>query len=402
MQNYLFGVDVGSSTLKGAVWRAEKGAGRLAAYAKIPTEGVKRGVVQDVDEVASGLTKLTEELEKMSGVELERAVVGVGGVHLENRPSKGTVIVARSDKVVTEEDITRVHDMAKSYAIAPNRETLHIIPRSYALDGVGGLRDPIGMEGYHLDLESYVVDALVPALRFLERAFELAGIEREMLVASPLAAARAVLTKRDQDVGSVAVDIGGDTTSIGVFEEDTLSHLAVLPIGSSNVTNDIALALKIPIEAAEAIKIDVATVMAQKIEKRDSITLSRYVDGANENISKRFIADIIQARAEEILEYVANELKKIDKLGKLAGGAVFLGGGARLQGIETLAKKELRMPARIATLDHLARFLPESCDLEYLTVCGLVLYGLDERGELQSSRTSFWGRLRKIADIFIP
>lgn len=382
MNRFIFGLDIGTSSIKGAVLRQAGGKGRgraLAAYSEQPMEiGLQRGVIRDAEEVAAKIGHLVEELERMTGERLNRAIVGVGGVHIESRFSKGSVIVSRSDRLVMKEDIERALEMSKGMAMVPNRQIVHIIPRAYALDGVGGIANPVDMEGYHLDAEAFIIDGLSPAMNMLEKALEMADVKPEMLVAGTLAGSRAALSRRDREEGAVAIDIGGATTSVAVFEEDNLVHIAVLKCGGRDITKDIALALKLPIETAEALKIEVGSAILQGIEKKETIMLSRHLEGADENISKRYIAEIIEAKTEEIFDFIEQELKKVDKFGKLASGSVIFGGGARLRGIEAVARKALRMTSRIGSFDHLARHFSETPGLQFFNACGLILWGLDE------------------------
>lgn len=409
MSRYIFGLDIGTSSIKGAVWRPQGrqvGSGTLAAYAEHPVEtGIQKGVIRDVEETANRVGHLVEELERIAGERVTRGIVSVGGVHIESRLSKGSVIVARPDRLVTPEDVERAHEMSKGMAMVPNRRVIHIIPRSYALDGVGGIANPVEMEGYHLDAETFIIDGLSPAMNVLEKVLEMADVKSERMIAGPLAGSRAALSRRDREEGAVAIDIGAATTSLAVFEEDNLVHTAVLKYGGHDITKDIAIALKLPVEAAETIKIEVGSAMPQGIEKKETVMLSRHIEGSDESIGKRYIAEIIEAKVEEIFDFVAEELKKVDRLGKLAAGAVIFGGGARLRGIEAVAKKPLRMTCRIATFDHLARHFPEMPGLQFFNACGLILWGLDElAGEGRGAPRGFapLAKLKGVFRIFLP
>jgi cell division protein FtsA len=393
MSRYIFGLDIGTSSVKGVLWRPagrEATSGTLAAYAEHPVEtGIQKGVIRDVEEISNRVGHLVEELERMVGERVTRGIVSVGGVHLESRLSKGSVIVSRPDRMVTPEDVQRALEMSRGMATVPNRQVIHIIPRSYALDGVGGISNPVDMEGYHLDAETFIIDGLAPAMSVLEKVLEMADVKAERMIAGPLAGARAALSRRDREEGAVAIDIGASTTSLAVFEEDNLVHTAVLKCGGHDITKDIAIALKLPVEAAETLKIEVGSATPQGIEKKEAVMLSRHIEGADENISKRYIAEIIEAKVEEIFDFVAQELKKVDRLGKLPAGAVIFGGGARLRAIEAVARKPLRMTCRIGTFDHLARNFPETPGLQFFNACGLILWGLDElAGENQGSGRS--------------
>jgi cell division protein FtsA len=413
-QRHIFALDIGTSAIKGAVWRPanRKGAsGSITAFAEHPVEtGMQRGVIRDPEEIANRTAHLVEELERISGEKISHGLIGVGGAHLESRSAKGSVVVSRPDRTVSSEDIERALEISRSMAFLPNRDTLHIIPRSYGLDGVGGIVNPLEMQGYHLDAETFIIDGFLPALSSLDKTLELANIRADRKVALPLAGARAALTRRDREEGVIAIDIGGSTTSLAVFEEDNLAHVAVLKQGGHDITQDIGKALKLPLDAAETLKLETGSATTQNIDKKETIMLSRHFEGADERISKRYIAEIIEAKAEEIFDLVAQELKKIDRFGNLAAGAVIFGGGARLRGIEVLAKKSLKMTSRFATPSHLLQHFSETPGLQFYNVCGLILWALDEAGgEGTGSLLAGAGRIRgswkKIKDflkIFLP
>lgn len=409
----IFGLDIGTFSIKGVVWRApdRKGVvGKIIAYAEQPLEtGIQRGVIRDAEEVAAGVERLMEELERMSGERVTRGFVGIGGAHLESRLAKGSVVVARPDRIVSREDITRVLEMARATSQLPNREVLHIVPRFFALDGVGGINDPLEMQGYHLDVEAFIIDGFASALNSLEKVLEISDIRSSSKIALPLAGARAALTSRDREEGVVAIDLGDSTTSIAIFEETNLIHAAVLKQGGHDITQDIGKALKLPLVAAESLKLEVSSALSQGIDKREMIALSRHFEGANENISKRYVAEIIEAKVEEIFDLVAQELKKADRFGNLAAGAVIYGGGARLRGMESVAKKTFKMTSRIATFDHLARSFSESPGLQFFNACGLILWGLDEsdggKGASISAHGRYgapWQKLKDFLKSFLP
>ncbi len=408
MSKIIVGIDIGTSSIKGALWRrGGKGNSKGSIFwAEHPIDtGIQKGVIRDVDEVSNRLSSVVEELERMSGESIRQVIVSVGGVHLESRFSKGSVIVSRADRIVSREDVQRALDIAKGMATIPNRRIIHSIPRFFSLDGVGGISNPVDMEGYHLDVETFIIDGLLPAMSALEKTFELLDIRPEMMVAGPLAGSRAALSRRDREEGIVAIDIGASTTSLAVFEEDNLLHIAVLQYGSHDITRDIAVALKLPIETAENLKCDFGSAIVQGIDKREMVLLSRYLEGVDESISRRYLVEIIEAKAEEIFDFIAEELRKINRFGKLPGGAIIFGGGAKLRGIEVLSKKVLKMSSRIATFEHLLNKFPNPPGLQFFNTCGLILWGMDELGEIflsASYGSYFLSKLKTFFRNFLP
>lgn len=400
----LTALDLGGAAFKAVVaeFSPKKGAVQVLAQLEVPSAGVKRGVIYDVDEAVRALGELLDQAEGMINRDIEEVLTTIGGPHLETHFSRGTVVVSRADGKISQEDVERSIQQSETMALPQNRTLLHVVPREFFVDGVGGVKDPVDMQGVRLEVDSLLIDAFGPAIKVMQKCFEGAGIKPTLVVASPLATSRAILSKRDRELGSVAIDIGSDTTSIAVFEDGDLLHVAVLPIGSAYVTKDLALALKTPVEIAERIKIEAGYAVSRGISKREMVGLAQFIEGADENVARRYLADIIEARLAEIFSMVNDNLRQIDRFSKLPGGAVLAGGGSRIPGIKDLAKRELKLPTRLATLDHHRKVLPQNIGIQFYPACGLLLWEMDSYEGKGRAKRGLLGIAKNIFKIFTP
>ncbi|HPN96396.1 MAG TPA: cell division protein FtsA, partial [Candidatus Moranbacteria bacterium] len=286
--------------------------------------------------------------------------------------------VGRADGEVTEDDIERVIGAAQAISIPPNKEILHIIPRDYSLDDQKNIKDPIGMNGVRLEVDALIIEGSTPYIRNLTKCVEQAGIEPETFVLSPLAAAKATLSKRQKELGVILVDIGGGATSIAVFEEDDLLHTSVLPLGGNHITNDIAIGLRTSIDVAEKVKLEFGNAMPREINKKEDIDLS-LIDSQEEGMVSRYhVAEIIEARLEEIFSLVNKELKSIGKDKLLPGGVVLTGGTAKLPGCVDLAKNTLGLPAQTGFPMPLGGLVDRVDEPSFVTSIGLLMWGMEE------------------------
>ena len=255
-----------------------------------------------------------------------------------------------------------------------NREIIHVIPKDYRLDDIKNIKDPLGMRGVRLEMNALVVSGSSSHLKNIHRSLDHAGAAATHVVTEPIASAEAVLTLKQKELGTVLVNMGGSTTSVAVYEDGDLLHLAVLPVGASHITNDIAIGLRTSIEIAEAVKLQYGTARARDVAKKEEIDLSLFDSEETEMVSRHHVAEIIEARLEEILDFVNTELRNIGREGLLPGGAILTGGGALLPGIIEVAKEQLRLPVHIGYPKTLGGILDEVDNPEFSTVIGLVLY----------------------------
>jgi len=356
--------------------------------------GIRKGVVVDVSRTAATIASLVKKNEQDCGQKIESVYANIGGGHISCISSRGLVSVSRADQKISEEDIKRVLQAAQAISLpSKNGEIIEVFPKEFIVDGEGGLKQVLGLQGVRLEAETLILCGFSPYLKNSSQTILDSGIQISELIPDPLASARSVLTLREKELGVCLLDIGAGTIGMAVFEEGNLVHAAVFPFGSGHITSDIAICLKTDIDTAEKIKLEFGTVHYIKKEKKAE---KKIKIGGEEPIvfSRKELTDIIEARVLEVFDLVNKELKKISRQARLPAGIVLTGGGARLSGIKEIAKKELKLPCRIGIAQGFPNFQAEP---SLSTLYGLILEGLDlEEGPKPRNI------LRKILRIFIP
>lgn len=383
--SYICGLDVGTAfTRIVAGEMAPDGSLYVVGLAEGPTEGVSKGSITSIDDVVSSISAVLEKLERMLGNPVDRAVVGISSPHIATQIGRGVVAVGRADSEISEEDVDRVIESAQSVATPPNYEILHVIPRTFTVDEQSGIRDPLGMSGIRLEVEAQIVQCLVSQTKNITKAVYRAGIEIEDTALSILAAAEACLTKRQKELGVALVNVGAATTSYVIFEEGDVLAVGILPVGSSHVTSDIAIGLRTSLDAAEQIKLEYGSATPQLLDKNSVLDLSEFSVNEHERISTRHVAEIIEARMEEIFQMVDSEFAKVERSGLLPAGVVGIGGGMKLPGILELAKRQFRLPASLGVVSQIETALEKARDLQFITATGLASWGAQLKGEASS------------------
>ena len=378
---FITGLDIGTSSIKGLVVSGKPGSSNLEVIAKVevPVSGVRKGAVVNSESVSAGITNVIERLEEVSREKINSAYINIGGGHIFVISSRGSVAVSRADQKISQEDIERVIQSAQAISLPPNKEILDVFPKEFIIDGEGGMKDVLGMKGIKLEVNVLIICAFSLYLKNLTTAVLDSGIQILDITPSPIAAARAVLASQQKELGVAVVDIGAGTTGLSVYEEGDLIHTAIFPLGSANITNDIAIGLRIGIDVAERIKKEFGSCGQKMTKKIEKIELSNQKTLA---FSNKQLAKIIELRICEIFEQVNKELKKISRQGLLPAGVILTGGGSKLPGIVDLAKKELKLPVRIGMP---MGFIGLESDQSLATVCGLVLGGEKLEREGKSS-----------------
>jgi len=397
------GLDVGTSTVKVLVAQRKAGETELEVLEENQQKasGIRKGVVVNVEEVAGIISSCIKKSEESLGRRINDVYASLGGSHIFFIPSHGLVSVSRADQKISPEDIERVIQAAKIFSLPQNKEILEVFPKEFIIDGEKGIKEPLGMRGVRVEAEVFVLGGFSPYLKNLTRAILNSDLQINDLTLTSLASSRAVLTPREKELGVVLLDIGAGTTSLAVFEEGDLIHTAVFPIGSANITNDIAIGLRTDIDTAETIKLEFGSCLLQKSTKKEKIKGELLSEPLV--FSQKTLVNIIEARVSEIFDQVNKEMKKISRQGLLPAGVVLTGGGAKLSKITDLAKKELKLPCRIG----LPRgFSPPQENPSFSVVCGLVLMGNDIESEREGGGFSFGKgtgtRIKRIFKIFIP
>lgn len=397
------GLDIGTSAIKTLV--AQKSSNtELEVISQIsePAAGTRKGVVIDTEVVSNILQNILERVKTETGARINSVYLNVGGSHIFSTSSHGLVSVSRADQKISEEDVNRVLQAAQTFSLPSNKEIFDVLPREFIVDGEKGIKEALGMQGVRLEAEVLVLGGFSPYLKNLTQVVLNSDLQILDMIPSPISSARACLSPRQKELGVAILDIGAGTSGLAVFEEGDLIHLAIFPIGSGNITNDIAIGLKTDIDVAERIKIEhgscllISTKAARKKEKIEIGEPEPLV------FSQKQLVNIIEARVSEIFGEVNKELKKISREKLLPAGVILTGGGSKLPKIVELAKKELKLPCRLGKPQG---FLDFEKDPSLATVCGLVLEGADletERSPSMLRRTNLLSKLKRIFKIFIP
>ena len=368
-------LDIGT-TKTCAVLAAQRGKGdlQLIAAGVCPSRGLRRGVVISLDETSTAIKAAIEQCEKLSGRRIGSAVVGLAGSHIESQNSRGVATLANHGTDLTNADVQRALESARAVPLALHREIIHVVPRSFVLDGQDGIKDPVGMSGQRLEAETHVITGAVGSIQNLIKAVQRTGVELDDLVLQPLASAEAVITPEERELGSVLVDIGGGTTDVAVFLDGSVWHTAVLPIGGANVTNDIAICLRTPLIHAEEIKIAYGHVDPALVADLPPLDVPTFERHQVQHVDRDYLAQIIQARMDEILTMVGAEVHRSGYAGLLGAGVVLTGGVAEQAGIKEMAESMLDLPVRIGQPRGVSRLDDLLAGPAFATVIGLLLW----------------------------
>ncbi|MFA7287067.1 MAG: cell division protein FtsA [Patescibacteria group bacterium] len=384
------GLDIGSTAVRLVVGqRVGDGGFNIIAAVSVPAEGVNRGIVTSLDDATSCLSALKEKTERITGLPIESVWVGISGPHIITSTSRGVVAVGKANGEIEESDTERAIEAARAVATPPNYEILHVIPKSFTIDNQGGIKDPMGMSGVRLEVETTIIQGLSAQLKNVMRVVYRSGFHVSGVILSVLAAAESHATERQKELGVAVLNIGGATTSVAIFEEGDLLAAEVIPIGSEHVTADIAIGLRTSLDIADQVKLNYGTADTETVNRREDIDLSEFGGDEGETASRKYVAEIIEARMDEILEKVDGILKKIDRSGMLPAGVVLVGGGAKVTGLVELAKRRLRLPVTLG--EPRASFMSAVdavSDLSYASALGLVLWGEEETRSQSSGRFS--------------
>lgn len=394
---YFVGIDVGTSKVRCVVGTVdEQGVPEIIGHSESEVTGMRRGVVSHVDEVADAVQRVVDDAERLSGRRISSGTVNINGSHVEGIDSRGVIAISAADREVREADRTRVEEAASVMKMPANREIIQVFPKAYRLDGQGNIKDPVGMQGVRLEVDTHIVTASVPNVRNLEQTFEKAGLQITHRTVSSLASAEAVMTRQQREAGTAVIDIGAGTTNVIVVEDGEVQHISVIPVGGTHVTNDLAIGLKTDLDVAEKVKIEFAT-----LEKSSRSTVSVKHDGQQHTFDAEQVSMIVEARIEELLELVDKNLKKIGRSRKLPGGALFTGGSANIKGLADFAKEALELPAKKATMLPLSGLADVGADIAYATPIGLMLLDmlLDGNGT-QNDSTTYNSALNTVSSLF--
>ena len=343
-------LDIGTSTIQTVVaekLRAESDL-RILGVGIAPSAGVRRGVVVDLEDATAAIRQSVQEAQRSSGLNLKSVCVIVGGSHISVASSKGVVAVSRADGEISPEDVRRAVGAAETFvARNPNKSILHMIPRDFKVDNEAGIKDPVGMHGVRLEVDTLIIECSASFLKNLFKCVEASGLAVQDYVFAPLAASYSVLSKRQRELGVMLLDIGGGVASFIVFEEGVPMHAGVVPIGGNLITNDVAIGFRTHVDVAERIKLVHGSCLPDTLAKRESVRLAEFIPEETAVFSRRELAEIIEARMRDIFELLQKELKKIDRKQLLPAGVILIGGSSSLPGLIELTRKEMSLPVEI-------------------------------------------------------
>jgi cell division protein FtsA len=373
-KSLVVGLDVGTSKIVAIVGESQPdGSVEVIGIGSRPSTGLKRGVVVDMTSTEQGIQRAVEEAELMAGCEIHSVFAGISGSHIRSLNSDGTVAI--KDKEVTEGDVDRVLDAARAVPVAADQKILHVLPQEFVIDNQDGIRQPIGMSGVRLEAHVHVVTAALSATQNISKCVARCGLSVDELIMQPLAAANAVLTDDEKDLGVCLVDIGAGTTDIAVFTDGAIRHTACIPIAGDQVTNDIAVALRTPTQHAEDIKIKYACAQEQIARNDESIQVPSVGDRTSRLLERRTLAQVVEARYRELFSLVQAELRHSGYEDRVAAGLVMTGGASRMEGAEELAEEIFHMPVRLATPTYVSGLSDVVNNAIHATGVGLLLYG---------------------------
>jgi cell division protein FtsA len=370
-------IDVGTTKICTVVGDDQPdGSTRILGVGMAHSAGLSRGMVDNIHEATEAIRQSVELAERSSGTRILCAHVGIAGSHIASMNSRGVVAIPNQTRPIDEDDVTRVIDGARTVAIPTNREVLHVIPRFYVVDGQDNVSDPVGMHGQRLDVEAHVITAAVNAMQNLTRCVETIGVQVEALVLEPLASAEAVLQDEERRQGAVLADIGGGTTDVAIFVDGAVYHTSVLPVGGYHLTHDLVVGMRTPFPVAELVKAQYGHALPSAVPADQEIDVEAFGTERRRMFSRRRVCEILQARAEEILEMVLGEVRRSGFEELISAGVILTGGTANLGGIDELAEQVLDMPARIGIPQNIQGLTETVSDPACATSVGLLQWAI--------------------------
>ncbi len=371
------GLDIGTTKICAVVGELSEDSIEIIGVGSHPSVGLRKGVVVNIDSTVNSIRNAVEEAELMAGCEITSAFIGIAGSHIKGFNSHGVIAVKGEE--VAEEDVERVIDAARAVAIPMDREIIHILPQEYIVDDQGGILDPVGMMGVRLEAKVHIVTAAVTAAQNLVKCANRAGLDVDDIVLQPLASAQAVLTEEEKEIGVALIDFGGGTTDLALLSEGAIKHTAVLGLGGNNLTYDISVGLRTPMNDAEKIKIRHGTCLVSMVKRDEMIEVPSVGGRKPRQLSRHILAEILEPRIEEIFTLIDQEIQRTRLKDLLASGVVITGGSAVLPGVCEMADQIFQLPTRVGLPRNISGLVDVVDSPMYSTAVGLVLYGFQDR-----------------------
>lgn len=386
------GIDIGSSKIATLITSCSHDEEKInvIGVSTVPAKGIRKGQVVDIEEAVAVITQSVEAAERMAGTTVTSAYVSIGGMHIACQNSHGVVAVSEPEGEITSADVKRVMEAAQAISLPSSREIIHVLPRNFTVDNQPGIKDPLGMTGVRLEVDTHIITGASTALRNLAKCINEVGINIEQMVFSGLSSSEAILTETEKELGVILVDIGGGTSNVSLYLDGALSYSSVLPVGAKNVTNDLAIGLRISLESAEKIKLSLSQT-EKNVDFPGGMEKTKKVPGDELDFSKlslpeevkkvsrkTLIDGIIKPRLLEIFTLVSLEIQKSGFGGQTPAGIVVTGGGAKTVGIIEACKQRLSLPVRLGSFSGFSGLTEEIDSPAYATLSGLILYGLNK------------------------
>jgi cell division protein FtsA len=395
---HIVGIDIGTkkvTVLIGAVTDERKI--EVIGIGTADSQGLRKGVVVNLDATSEAIRKAQEEAELMAGVKINAAFIGISGAHIKSFNSRGVIAVSGKNRVISRDDIRRAIEQSKAVSIPPDREIIHVIPQEYVVDEQDGIKDPLGMNGIKLEVNVHIVTGAIMLVQNLRTCVERAGIQIEKIVLNQIATSEAVLTHDEMELGVGLIDIGAGTTEVAIFERGSLWYTSIIPLGGDNFTNDIAVGLRTAIPDAEKIKKKFGCVIAPAGDEQETVEVPSVSGRKPRVLSRQLLAEIIQPRAEEIFRLVDTDIKRMGYEKSLNSGMVLTGGTALLEGLEEVAEEIFDLPVRRGEPSGLGGLMDRVKTPDYSTAVGLLYYGrevLKDLGPGKDRKRGLWGKIR--------
>jgi len=391
---YVVGLDIGTTKISCVVAELKvNGAVDIVGIGEAPSRGMRKGVVVNLDATVEAIKNCVEQAEKMAGVDVESATVGIAGGHIRSFNSRGVIAVTGSERTVSRDDLRRVLDAARAVSIPQDREVLHVLAQEYVLDDQPGIASPIGMTGARLEANVHIVTAATTSIQNLVTCVNRAGVEVRDTVLEQLAAAESVLTTDERELGVSLIDVGGGTTDLAIFEKGSIWHTAVLPVGGDHFTNDLAVGLRAPIPDAERLKKKYGYALSSMVEDDEAIEVPSVGGRRPRLLSRQVMAEILQPRAEEIFMLIREEVVRAGFEKLINAGVVLTGGGSLLPGAVEIAEQVFDLPVRHGHPGGVGGLMEPASGPQYATAIGLALYGARHRDARRRSAFPIRGRV---------
>ena len=375
----LASIDVGTTKVCTIIAEVNGGSGlRIVGVGITPSNGLHKGLVVNINEARESIRESVRKAEQASGYKVESAYVGVTGRHVSSMNNRGVVAITHGDRLVRRDDLKRVLSCAQNIKVPSDRRLLHVIPRGYAIDGQVGVKNPIGMHGFRLDVETHIITAAVTSVQNLVKCIRSIGLDIDDLILEPLASSEAILTEDEKQVGVILADIGGGTTDIAVFKGGSIWHTSILPVAGYQLTRDVAIGLGLPFDVAEEMKKRYGSVMPVYETKTETAST---ISADGHGVSYQDLCDIVRARVEEIIRLILLEMPRSDYEELVPAGLVLTGGSSNLAGIEALWRDILRLPVRVGVPTSMSGISDVLRDPAHATSVGLLLWGMKHEGK---------------------